>query len=76
MKERIAVGETSQGDVRRRGAAGAMRRGADNQAEAYEALLARWADVDPEQDERDWQRVKQQLQETRRALGQRLLFPE
>jgi hypothetical protein len=53
-----------------------MRRGADDQAEAYEALLTRWADVDPELDERDWQQVKKHLRETRRALGQRLLFPE
>lgn len=53
-----------------------MRRGADDQAAAYEALLAQWADVDPEQDARDWRLVKQHLQETRRGLGQRLLFPE
>ena len=52
------------------------RRGADDQAAAYEALLGRWADDDPDEDERDWQQVKQQLQETRRVLGLRLLFPE
>jgi hypothetical protein len=48
--------------------------GADDQAAAYEALLAHWQDVDPEQDERDWQRIQAALQETRRALQQRPLF--
>lgn len=43
-------------------------RGAEGQAAAYEALLAQWQDVDPEQDERDWQRIRAALQETRRAL--------
>jgi len=51
-------------------------RGADNQAAAYEALLAQWRDVDPEEDERAWQRVKHNLQQTRRELGERLLFTE
>jgi len=51
-------------------------RGADNQAAAYEALLAQWRDVDPEEDERTWQRVKHNLQQTRRELGERLLFTE
>jgi hypothetical protein len=53
-----------------------IRRGAEDQAAAYEALLAQWADADAGQDERDWQRVQAQLQDTRRATGQRLLSPE
>lgn len=53
-----------------------LRRGADDQAAAYEAWLARWADVDAAADERAWQQIKLELQRTRRALGQRLLFPE
>jgi len=54
----------------------AIVRGADNQAAAYEALLGQWLDVDPEEDERAWQRVKHNLQETRKELGERLLFAE
>lgn len=50
--------------------------GADDQTAAYEAWLAQWNDVDPEEEERAWHIVKHNLQETRRALGQRLLFPE
>ena len=50
--------------------------GADDQATAYEAWLAQWRDVDPEEDERAWQLVRHNLQETRRELGQRPLFPE
>lgn len=51
-------------------------RGADDQAAAYEAWLAQWNDVDADEEERSWQIVKHRLQETRRELGQRLLFPE
>ena len=50
--------------------------GADDQAAAYEAWLAQWDDVDQEEEERAWHIVKHNLQETRRELGQRLLFPE
>ena len=53
-----------------------IRQGAKDQAAAYAALLAQWADVEPENDAREWQRVQAKLQETRRATGQRLLFPE
>ena len=74
VKEPLGAREQPARDSR--GGIPAARRGADDQAAAYEALLARWADADPQQDERDWQRVRQQLQETRRLLGQRLLFPE
>ncbi len=51
-------------------------RGADNQATAYEAWQAQWTDVDPHEEEREWDIVKENLQQTRRELGQRLLFPE
>lgn len=50
--------------------------GADDQAAAYAALLKRWASADEAQDRRDWERVRAALQETRRAAGERLLFPE
>jgi uncharacterized tellurite resistance protein B-like protein len=73
MKEPLEIAAQT---VRDAGGIAMPRRGADDQAAAYEALLGRWADADPDQDERDWQQVKQQLQETRRLLGQRLLFPE
>jgi hypothetical protein len=51
-------------------------RGADDQTKALKELLARTQFADAEEDERNWQVVKGGLQETRRALGQRLLFPE
>jgi hypothetical protein len=51
-------------------------RGADDQAAAYEALLVQWQDVDPEEDERDWQQIRAALEETRRTLHQRPLFAE
>jgi hypothetical protein len=51
-------------------------RGAEDQAAAYEAWLAQRQDIDAEQEEREWQMIKRSLQETRRELGQRLLFPE
>ena len=50
--------------------------GADNQAAAYAALLKQWADADEAEDARDWERIRAALQETRRAAGERLLFPE
>ncbi len=50
--------------------------GADDQAAAYEALLAQWQDVDPEKDERDWQQIRAALEETRRTLHQHPLFAE
>jgi len=50
--------------------------GADDQAAAYAALLKQWADADEAEDARDWERVRAALQETRRAAGERLLFPE
>jgi len=50
--------------------------GAEDQAAAYAALLQRWADADETEDARDWARVRAALQETRRAAGERLLFPE
>lgn len=53
-----------------------VRRGADDQAAAYAALLAQWADVDAEADERDWQRVRADLDAERRSSGQHLLFDE
>jgi len=34
------------------------------------------AAMDATDDEQDWESVKRGLQETRRAQGQRLLFPE
>jgi hypothetical protein len=49
-------------------------RGADDQAAAYEALLTQWQDIDPEEEEREWQRLRDALQETRRELQQRPLF--
>ena len=57
-------------------AAPIIRQGAADQAAAYEALLAGWADVDPDADERDWRRVRERLQDARRTSGQRLLFAE
>jgi uncharacterized tellurite resistance protein B-like protein len=74
VKEPLGAREQPARDGR--GVSATARRGADDQAAAYEALLARWADADPQQDERGWQRVRQQLQETRCLLGQGLLFPE
>lgn len=53
-----------------------LRHGAYDQFSAYEARLARWRDVDPGADEEEWQIVKRRLQQTRRELGQRPLFPE
>lgn len=53
-----------------------MVRGAEDQAAAYEAWLARWAQDDPEDEEHAWQVVEQNLQQTRRDLGQRLIFLE
>lgn len=50
--------------------------GAEDQAAAYAALLQRWASADEAEDARDWARVRAALQETRRAAGERLLFPE
>ncbi|HXT36133.1 MAG TPA: hypothetical protein VN837_11205 [Chloroflexota bacterium] len=50
--------------------------GAEDQAAAYAALLTRWAGADEAEDARDWERVRAALQETRRAAGERLLFPE
>jgi hypothetical protein len=50
--------------------------GADDQAAANAALLERWASADETEDTRDWERVRAALQETRRAAGERLLFPE
>lgn len=50
--------------------------GAEDQAAAYAAWLTQWATVDPEDEEHEWQIVSRGLQETRRELGQRLLFPE
>jgi hypothetical protein len=50
--------------------------GADDQAAAYAALLKQWADADEAEDARDWECVRAALQETRRAAGERLLFPE
>lgn len=38
-----------------------VRRGAEDQAAAYAALLAQWQDVDAEANERDWQRVCAEL---------------
>jgi hypothetical protein len=51
-------------------------RGADDQAAAYEALLAQWQEVDPEEDEREWEQIRAALEETRRTLHQRPLFAE
>lgn len=51
-------------------------RGADDQASAYEAWLAQWADVDADEDARAWRMVQRRLQQTRKELGQRPLFPE
>ena len=53
-----------------------IQRAADDQAAALRALLARVATMDATDDEQAWEIVKRGLQETRRAQGQRLLFPE
>jgi hypothetical protein len=50
--------------------------GAEDQAAAYAALIGRWAGADEIEDTRDWERVRAALQETRRAAGERVLFPE
>jgi hypothetical protein len=51
-------------------------RGVEDQDRAYEEWMAQWRDVNPEEEEHEWETVRESLQETRRALGQRLLFPE
>jgi len=53
-----------------------MQRGAADQAAALKDLLLRMQSSDAVEDERHWETVKRGLQESRRALGQRLLFPE
>ncbi len=66
-------------DQPKRGGAGGQPtiiRGAEDQAAAYEGWQAQGTDVDPHEEEREWDIIKENLQQTRRDLGQRLLFPE
>ena len=53
-----------------------IQRGAAGQTAALKDLPARMASINAADDERNWEAVKRGLQETRRAQGQRLLFPE
>ncbi|HZS88503.1 MAG TPA: hypothetical protein VFE42_13590 [Chloroflexota bacterium] len=53
-----------------------MVRGADDQWAALERIWAQGEQSDPQEDEFAWQILRRALNESRRAVGARLLFPD
>lgn len=53
-----------------------IARGADDQLAALEHLWAQGERSDPHTDEAAWQTLRRALNESRRAIGARLLFPD
>lgn len=53
-----------------------IMRGADDQLAALERLWTQGEQSDPHADEEAWQTLRQAMNESRRAVGARLLFPD